>query len=67
MKKIEIFEEEKKIIRKLNHRLYTVEFLEEWINRNDDVFVNAPCALQACMAKGFYEAVKCMLDKENTK
>lgn len=65
MKKIEISEKEKGIIQKLNHPLYTVEFLEEWVNRNDNVFVNAPCALQACMAKGFYEAVKCMLDKED--
>lgn len=55
-----IEEKEKEIITKLNHPLYTVEFLQEWINRNDNVFTNAPAALQACCAKGFYEAVKCL-------
>lgn len=34
--------------------------MEEWINRNDNVFVNAPAALQAMSAKGYYEAVKRM-------
>ena len=58
-------EREKEIVRKLAHPLYTVEFLEKWINRNDSVFVNAPSALQACSAKGFYEAVKLMAIKES--
>lgn len=49
---------EKRIVMGLNHPLYTVEFLEEWINRDDNVFVNAPAALQAMGAAGFYEAVK---------
>ena len=56
-------DKEKKIIRELAHPLYTVEFLEEWVNRNDNVFANAPAALQACMAKGFYEAVKFMAER----
>lgn len=60
-----ISEQEKIIIKKLNHPLYTVEFLQEWINRNDDVFANAPSALQACSAKGFYEAVKYMTKEQN--
>ena len=51
---------EKEIVKRLNHSLYTVEYLEEWINRNDNVFVNAPAALQAMSAKGYYEAVKRM-------
>ena len=51
---------EKDIIKDLNHSLYTVEYLEEWVNRNDNVFVNAPAALQAMSAKGYYEAVKRM-------
>ncbi|MBQ9206894.1 MAG: hypothetical protein IJ158_09295 [Treponema sp.] len=58
-------EKEKGIIEKLTHPLYTVEFLEEWINRNDSVFVNAPAALQACEAKGFYAAVKLMAKTES--
>ena len=44
---------EKEIVKGLNHSLYTVEYLEEWINRNDNVFVNAPAALQAMSAKGY--------------
>lgn len=55
---------EKDIIRDLNHSLYTVEYLEEWVNRNDNVFVNAPAALQAMSAKGYYEAVKRMAASE---
>ena len=44
---IEISDKQKEIIRKLDHKLYTVEFLEEWLNRKENVFVNAPAALQA--------------------
>ena len=55
---------EKEIIKDLNHSLYTVEYLEEWINRNDNVFVNAPAVLQAMSAKGYYEAVKRMAASE---
>lgn len=51
---------EREIIRNLNHPLYTVEFLEEWINRKDNVLTNTPAALQAAKACGFYEAVKRM-------
>jgi hypothetical protein len=51
---------EQTIISGLGHPLYTVEFIQEWINRKDNVFVNAPAALQAAMAKGFYEAIKAM-------
>ena len=55
---------EKEIIKDLNHSLYTVEYLEQWANRNDNVFVNAPAALQAMGAKGYYEAVKRMAASE---
>lgn len=51
---------EKEIVRNLNHPLYTVDFLEEWKDRDDNVFVNAPAALQAMGAHGFYEAVQRM-------
>lgn len=64
MEKKKLTEAEKEIVKKLAHSLYTVDFLEEWINRNDNVFVNAPSALQACSAKGFYEAVQLMAKKE---
>ena len=53
-----ISEEEKNIIIQLNHPLYNVEFLQEWINRNDNPMINAVAALQAMGAKGYYEAIK---------
>lgn len=56
--KIKITEQEKQIIEKLNHPLYSVKFLQEWINRKETVFENAPCALQCCCAHGYYDAVK---------
>ena len=46
MGKITITEKQEAIIRRLNDPLYTVEFLKEWVNRNDNVFINAPAALQ---------------------
>lgn len=55
-----ITENEKTIIKRLNHSLYTVEFLEEWINRNDNPLINVAAAMQAMGAKGYYEAVKQM-------
>lgn len=51
-------EREKEIVKKIAHPLYTVEYLENWIKRNDNVFTNAPAALAACAAKGFYAAVR---------
>lgn len=63
MKKIVITEQEKEIIASLKHDLYTVEYLEEWINRNDNVFINAMAALNAMAAKGFYDAVKAIARK----
>lgn len=54
---IVITEKQKEIIRKLNHGVYTVEFLEDFINRTDSVFINAPCALNSMGAHGFYSAV----------
>lgn len=58
---------EKEVVKKINHSLYTVEFLEEWINRNDNVLVNPVAALQAMAAKGFYEAVKAIAKSEQEK
>lgn len=63
----EMTDREKEIVKSLNHSLYTVEYLEEWINRNNNVFVNAPAALQAMGAKGYYEAVKRMAASEPPK
>ena len=55
---------EKEIIKEIADPLYTVEFLEKWIVRSDNVEVNAPAALQAVEAKGFYRAIKCLAEKE---
>lgn len=57
-KKIQLTLEEKKIVQELNDPLYTVEYLEEWINRNDNVAINAVAALSAMGAKGYYKAVQ---------
>ena len=40
-KKKEMTEQERQIVRELGHPLYTVEYLETWINRNDNVMCNA--------------------------
>lgn len=56
-------DEEKRVIEAMNHSLYTVEFVEEWINRHDGVFENAPAALQAMGAKGFYAAVRSIVEQ----
>ena len=45
MGKITITEKQEAIIRRLNDPLYTVEFLKEWVNRNDNLSINAPAAL----------------------
>lgn len=60
MVKIQMTEREKEIVTELNHELYTAEYLEHWLNRNDSVALNASAALQAMGAHGFYEAVKRM-------
>lgn len=60
-------EKEKEIVNKLNDRLYTVEFLEEWINRKDTIVENAPCALQIMCAIGYYEAIRNMAKLEENQ
>ena len=57
-------EKEKQIVEKIAHPLYTVEFLEKWINRDDNIFSNAPAAVTACSAKGFYAAVQLIAKME---
>ena len=54
---IKLSENQKKIINELGHELYTPEYIETWINRKDTVLINAPCALQSCFVKGYFEAV----------
>ena len=71
MGKIQITKKQEIIIKELNDPLYTVDFLKEWVNRNDNVFANAPAALQAMGANGFFAAVRAIeraaeSDGENT-
>ena len=61
---IKLTEKEKEIINKLNDPLYTVEFIEEWVNRNDNLYANCIAALQAMGAQGYYTAVKNMAKME---
>lgn len=61
---IKLTENEKEIVRELNDPTYTVEYLEEWINRNDNVQINAVAALSAMGAKGYYAAVKRMARRQ---
>lgn len=57
-------DEEKHIIGTMHDDLYTPEFVEEWINRNDNVLVNAPSALQSMGAKGFYRAIRHIVSEQ---
>ena len=56
---IKLTQSQKDLIDKLNHPIYTVDYIEEWVNRNDPININAPAALAAMGAKGFFDAVKC--------
>ena len=59
---IVLSKEEKELIDRLDHPLYTVEFIKEWLDiENNDVMTNPIAALQCMSANGFYEAVKSML------
>jgi hypothetical protein len=60
---INLTPEEIEIIKKLDSPIYTVAYLSEWINREDDVQINVVAALMACAAKGYYAAIKLMADK----
>ena len=64
--KLIMSETEKQLIQKLNDPYYTVSRLETWINRSDNIFINAPAALRATNIKGYYEAVKRMARQTST-
>ncbi len=64
---IKLTELEKQIIDELNDKLYTAEFVEEWINRDDNVIINPFAALQAMGAKGYHQAVKRMAALRGSK
>ncbi len=54
-------EKEKEAIIKLNDPLYTADFVEEWINRSDNIVMNPAAALKAISAKGYHQAVRNMI------
>ena len=59
--------EEKGLIDILGHgTIYSSEYIEEWINRKDDVQVNVIAALSAMGAKGFYDCIRCCV-RQNIK
>lgn len=64
---IKLTEQEKQIIDELNDKLYTAEFVEEWINRDDNVIINPFAALQAMGAKGYHQAAKRMAALRGSK
>ena len=59
-KKIVLTDYEKELIEELGHPIYSVKYIEEWINRHDTVDINAPTALMCMGVVGYYEAVKRM-------
>ncbi len=53
--------EEKELIERLNDPLYTAEYVEHWINKDDNVMANPIAAMQAMGAEGYHKAVKNMI------
>lgn len=56
--KVKLTDSQKKIVEALGDKLFTVDFIEEYYGRNDNVMINAPAALQECEVEGFMRAVK---------
>lgn len=56
---------QRKIIEAIGSDLYTVKFCEEWKERRDNVFSNAPAALQGMAVSGFLAAVYAIEKKIN--
>lgn len=66
MEKIILTENQKAIVTRLGDPVYTPEYLEEWLNRNDSVYINAAAALSSMGANGFYKAVLAIERAEHT-
>ena len=56
-------EREKEIVRRLMHPVYTVDYLEELLERKDNVFVNPVAAGTAMGAEGLYFAIQAMAEQ----
>ncbi len=59
--KRKLTEDEKRVIENLGDSLYTVEYVEDWLNFNEDVFTNTVGALNCASVKGFLVAVDCIV------
>lgn len=55
---IELTASQKDLIKKLNHQMYSVEYIEQWINYNDKS--NIVGRFIAAGALGFYSAIQKM-------
>ncbi|MGP8313326.1 hypothetical protein ACG0Z4_20940 [Enterocloster aldenensis] len=66
MEKITLTDNQKAIVTRLGDATYTPEYLEEWLNRSDSVYINAPAALSSMGANGFYKAVLAIERAEQT-
>jgi len=62
--RIVLNEEEKILIKKLNHPVYTIEYIEQAGNFKGKVTDNAIKCLEAMGAIGYYQAVKQMVEFE---
>lgn len=68
MKTVSLSQAEKDLINRMNHPMYTVSFIESWLNRPPvNVYSNAPTALQQCLVEGFMQAVRAMAAVEERK
>lgn len=51
---------QKRLVENLGDETYTVAYIEEWMNRQDDVISNAPAALTSMGVHGYLRAIKNM-------
>ena len=54
---------EREIVERLNHPVYTTDFLEEWIQRKDNVFINAPAAPEKRCSEGIVNILKAAVEE----
>lgn len=66
-KKIVLTRKERMCIEELGDSIYTPKFIEEFVNRDENVFNNAPVALQIMGCDGYLKAVRNMLKLRKTK
>lgn len=61
----ELTMEEKTVIERLNHKTYSVEYIEGFLKRKpENVFANAPVALAQMGVSGYMDAVRAVVRME---